>query len=168
MQTLSELLAHLSNLDNAAEPIDPEIFKNLRDEIAGKIDAIKTVLDRLQAEAARLEKAAAEFKMAAATVTANLDRLKSYTLWAMQQADVEKLPGEYWSISRRTSPVSVEVDREATDIEATLYPNLIKTKVSHSWNREELKRLLQTGAEEINFARLKQGQYVQFVVRKSQ
>lgn len=167
--TLGALLEHMNDLDAAAEPLPPEAFAIAAEELAGKVDRIKTVVERLTQEEARLRENAADLLRAAQAVKNNCQSLKERVAWTMEQANFQKLPGEKWRLDLMNNAPSVEVDREATALEAEAYPEFVAVEKSYKWNREALKEALQQedAPSSFSFARLKFGKHIRFFVRKS-
>ncbi len=162
--TLEEILARLSDLDNAQVNVefDPE---NIAGELNEKVDAIKIVLDRLQGESARLRVCAEEFARAAKTVENNAERLKEYVLYAMQQNGFEKLPGKLWRLQVQKAAPALVTEYSPTAETMLEMPSFVERKVGYSWNKEQIKEHLKAGGE-FRYGSLRDSYYVRSYVNK--
>lgn len=140
--TLQELLLALGDLDNAQNvEIDPQtIVEDLKD----KVDAIYTVVERLQGESARLAVNADRFKTASKQIEKQAERLKDYVAWNMEQQGFEKLPGINWKIQLQKS-VEVKAEREPVAEDALEFPDLVRRKISYSWDKTAIKEYWKKG-----------------------
>lgn len=161
--TLAQLLATLSDLDEAAEvSFDPTtVVGDLKD----KVDAIYTVMDRLEHETARLGSIAAEFQLAARRVNQNRERLKEYVRFAMRTNGYEKLPGNRWRLQLQNTAPALVCEREATADDAMAMSAFVTRKVEYKWDKNAIKEHLANGGT-FAHGRLMEGQTVRFYVNK--
>lgn len=134
--TLDELLVCLNDLDLAAEcDIDPTEVVGI---LADKVDAIKTVLDRLEGESERLAEESRSFKKAADQVARNRESLRTYVAFSMARAGFEKLPGKLFRINLVRSE-STQVARPAMPEDYATYPEFVRKSISYAWDKAALK-----------------------------
>ncbi len=160
---LTELLAALSDLDNAAGfDFDPaSVVGDVRD----KVDAIKTVLGRLKMEAERLDEIGRDIRRAADQVERNHQRLEEYLLTSMRGEGFDKLPGNLWRVQIQKKPPALLVERLPTADDVLAMPELVERKIEYRWRKDDIKKFLTEGGE-FPFGRIVQGEKVQFYINK--
>lgn len=161
--TLTELLAALSNLDEApAVEFDPtQIVGDLKD----KVDAIKKVLVRLELEHGRLLGLQCEIGKAAGQVGRNIDRLEDYLAFAMRSQGFDKLPGTMWRVQFQNSAPALEVERDATADDLIETPALVSRTVKYAWKKDEIKSYIAAG-NTFQHGKIVQGQHLRFYINK--
>lgn len=166
-RTLAEILSILGNLDLVSETsieIKPEeILGDLKD----KVDAIYTVLERLEREADRLDSIAEDFKLAARRVKENRERLKEYVRFTMTAQGFEKLPGNHWRLQLQKTAPSLAVEREATADDLLANPNLVKRTVSYAWDKNAVKEHIAAGGS-FGCGKLVEGKTVRFYINRGE
>jgi len=170
MRTFSEILEHLNNLDNASELVEPAEFQAALEDVLSKVDRIHVVLDRMEAEACSLRARSAEFLQKASVVDRNAEALRTHVAWVMKQQNTTRLPGHNWTLQLIPTNPSVEVERQATAVEAEVFPDLVRveSRTTYSWDKKALAAKLKADASSIPFARLKQGHRIDFKPRVSE
>lgn len=165
-RTLADLLLALNDLDQAPSiSFDP---KELTDDLADKVDAIKTVMDRLEKEAERLDAEAGRFLKASAGCRANAGRLEEYVRWTMEQLNFERLPGRLYSLRLQKSGKAFKPDRQPTAEDMVAMPHLVRRSTSYAWEANEIKATLQNGGI-FPYGRLVDGKkQIKFDIRKGE
>lgn len=160
---LMELLAALSDLDDAAEiEIDPA---EIVGDIADKVDAIKKVLDRLEMEATRLSVLSDMIKQSAQHVDRNRKRLEEWVRFSMRSQGFERVPGNLFTAQlKRTAPKLV-VDQEPTAVIAFAMPDFVRRAVSYTWRKDDIKKAMANGVK-FEYGRLQESHSLSFPVRK--
>ena len=160
---LNELLAALSDLDNAAEiSVDPLVIVG---EIADKVDAIKKVMDRLNCEAERLAQEAAQIDKASSQIYKNALALEEWIKFSMQGQGFTKLPGNTWNIQlKRTAPTVVTKQQPTAEI-AVKYPDIVRRSVTWTWDKKKIKEAIESG-QTFEYGHLQEGTSLSFPVRK--
>lgn len=161
--SLDELLLALSSLDDAATlEFDPA---QIVGDLKGKVDAIHTVIGRLDAEQDRLAGIASQFSKAAAGVYNNARRLEAYLLASMQKHNYEKLPGELFRVQVQSGADALDVERNPSADDYVKDPDLVTRKVSYAWNKDKAKEKLLAG-ESLPDMKLKPVKYLRWYVQK--
>lgn len=170
MRTFAEILEHLNQLDNASELVEPAEFQAALDDVLEKVDRIYVVLGRMESEANSLRARSAEFLQKASVVERNAKALEEHVGWVMKQQNATKLPGHNWTLQLIATNPSVDVERQATAIEAEIFPDLVRveTKTTYNWDKKALAVKLKADAQSIPFAKLKQGHRIDFKPRVSE
>ncbi len=160
---LTELLAALSNLDEAGEvEFDPQ---QVVGELKDKVDAIHKVLGRLKAEQNRLMEEAEKIAAAGRDMQRQHFRLTEYLAFAMRSQGFDKLPGQMWRVQFQKSAPSVQIDREPAPDDFIANPAFVNRTVRYSWIKDEIKAYIARG-NEFPDAKIVQGQYLKFYVNK--
>ncbi len=161
--TLDQLLSLLSNLDQdqAIEFEPDQVIGDLRE----KVDAIRTVQQRLRMEEERLRENAAELTRAAQAVKSNRERLDSYVVYAMQSNGFDKVPGKYWRMQKQRTAPSVITDHEPGPDDALRFGEFVERQVTYKWNKPLIKGALESGSP-LDFAALKENTTVRFYALK--
>jgi hypothetical protein len=160
-KTFWELLDALKSADDVM--MDEELdLKDMLFLTAEKVDAIRYVDERLEAQEMLLKRREEEIRGMRQAVSLNRERLRKRTLEAMVQHGFEKLPGKEWRIQRMKAPPSLAFheDRPATDMDYLTYPDFVKK--TYEWNKEAIKTELARGPSPFPLAYLKPGEYVRF------
>jgi len=143
-RNLLSLLGSVDGIDGVAE-ISDEDYKRLIGTVTDKVDALKFVTTKLEAEALRLKTIEKEFTDARRTVENNLERLKSYIISSMEESGMMKIQGSRFkiAISERDVIEVKEIDSEVDYLFLRqVSPELIKRIYVVDKNRA--KKIMQT------------------------
>ena len=170
--TLAKLLQALNEADNAvALDFDPEsVVGELRD----KIDAIHTVLTRLEGGETWCRNMAKPFQAKAKALQHNRERLEDYVVYTMQQQHFESLPGDMLMVRLRNNPTALKMLKGLPDaLDYMNYPEYVEPIRGYAWRTDKIKEDLKTGKlvfpapnegeESKAFAMLTQGQRAEFI-----
>jgi len=137
----------------------------LKNQLLTKVDGCAEWLDKLDDEAKRAREYSRKFADHGRKKEAEAERFRSYILHAMEKNGFEKLPGEAFQVSIRTS-TSVEVSRPAT-AEDALSDNdeVTRTEITYSWDKPALAKAMKSGRT-FDFAALKTNKNINFSIRK--
>ncbi len=163
---LNELLAALTDLDNAAEiSVEPDIIEAELAELSTKVDSIKKVLDRLNFEAERLAQEAEKIEKAAAQVTKNADALEDWVKFSMKTHGFTKLPGNTWNLQLKRTAPKVITKQEPTAEIAVKYPGIVLRDVKWRWDKKKIKEAIESG-QLFEYGHLQEGMSLSFPPRK--
>lgn len=139
--TFRDLVALLADADNAmTDPnFDPAVLVG---EIRDKVDAIKRVLDLLDATGIHLEEQAEPILVKARAYKSNYNRLRAYVATTMRDQSLQRIPGDKWAVRLRDAQPSLVVDREPTALDFEKWPNLVKQERFYVWNKPAVKEHL--------------------------
>jgi hypothetical protein len=163
-ETLETILARLSDLDNAQVDVEFDPAEVVG-ELAQKVDAIKTVIDRLEKESERLDEAATSFAMASSAVKNNAKRLRNYVQYSMQSHGFEKLPGTLWRMQLQNSAPALKTTKDPDAENAVYMPEFVRRKVIYSWDKDAIKESLAKGAS-FEYGSLVESKQLRFYVQK--
>lgn len=141
-QTLAELLRQLTEADEAvAVAMDPaQIIGDLR----SKVDAIKSVIDRLKFQEEWCRQQAAPFMDAAHACKTNRERLNDYVAFTMRANNFLELPGNAFRIKMQNNPASLIITKiteaDAQDFEK--YPNYVRMVRYYEFDKNAIKTAL--------------------------
>lgn len=176
-ETFAELLQALSSFGIAMTPVklDPE---KLVGDLRGKVDAIKYVLDRMEAEEKLCREQAKPWNKAATALKKNHERLKDYVEYWMKREGFEELPGNTRRAFLKNEAERLEMLKGAPDVfDYQRYPDYVKPVRGYAWDHEKIEADLKSGklvfpppaeGEEPRppFAKLVRGQHVEFPIKK--
>lgn len=162
--TLGELLIMLSQADDGLSSVDFDPATVVGD-VKDKVDAIKTVVDRLEFQESWCRQQAKPFQDAALVLANNRKRLLAYVVHAMGTQGFEQLPGRQFQAKLQDNPPALEVMTEATALDAAKYPAYCEQIRFYQWNNGAIKTALKDGAE-LPFAKLTRGKRVAFSINK--
>lgn len=176
-ETFGELLQALSNFELATTQIrvDPErLVGDLRD----KVDGIKHVLDRLEAEEEFCREQGRPWNTAALALKKNRERLKDYVEYWMKREGFEKVPGNSREAILKNNAEHVEYLKSVPDVlDYQKFPDYVRPVRGYVWNTDKVEADLKSGrlvfpepAEgqepQPPFAKLVRGQHVEFPIKK--
>lgn len=153
-QLLSEFEKHLENADDeAVEGVEldlSEVFGDIKD----KTDAIKFVIDSIEANAAALkEKWINPLVRKHRAMENEVQRIKDYVKTQMQENGHEKLPGHAFQAALQRGKPSVVCSNEPGPSDFLAYPDFVVQHVNYSFNKDAIKTAIDEG-KELPFARL--------------
>lgn len=156
----------LNQLRTADEFMTDEVdFSELLELTADKVDAIKYVDERLEAQEALLKRREEELAQMRRAVAANRQRLKERALEAMKQHGFEKLPGRQYRAQVQKAPPALVLVREVATVDDVLeFPGFVKTV--YQWDKEAIKAELAKGPSAFPLAYTQCGEYVRFYPTK--
>lgn len=160
--TLDALLTAMQLFDQGlAVKFDPEtVVGDLRE----KVDAIKTVIDRLEFQAEWAKQQAAPFMEVYYAVQKNVERLKEYVRYSMEKNGFQELPGNKYRVQLQDNPPALEITRpEATAMDYQKYPSYCKQIRFYEWDKPAIKAAL-LDKHEFPFAKLSRGKHCRFYV----
>ncbi len=130
---LNELLGKLTAAEESLETEwDPE---TLVGNVSDKVDSIKFILDKLQAEIVYADEHLKTWQKKVQALKANQERLKQYVTTSMLINDFEALPGKEWRVKLQDSPISVKEMRDPSADDFINHPTFVKRQVSYVWNK---------------------------------
>lgn len=156
----------LEMLKTADEFMSEEVdFSELLDLTGEKVDAIKYVDERLEAQELLLKRREEELAQMRKGVAANRERLKKRALEAMQFHGFEKLPGKQYRAQIQKSPPALVLVRESATVDDVLeYPKFVKTV--YEWDKIAIRDELAKGPSPFPLAYTQCGEYVRFYPTK--
>lgn len=167
MSTLKEMLALqrdlLAQFEKVHEQYDGETAEIIEADLAaivgdirGKTDAIKAVVDALEANAEAIkEKWIKPLKRKADAMLNDADRLKDYVKSQMLEHGYEKLPGNAFSANIQKGTPAVNCSpAEPLATHYLAYPDFIIQEVNYRWDKRKIKETLDAGVE-LSFASLR-------------
>lgn len=166
-KSLGEILDQLKQLDSDMPPeeFDPaQVIGDLKD----KVDAIKWRLDSWETEAEMIQhKWIKPLQERIKSIQGKHEKLRRYIKDQMIAQGFEKLPGNMFTASIRKNPPSLKFTQEPTADMLLDYPSLVDMQqtVAYVYLKDEIKAALKAG-QQLPFARLEQGQRVDFVAKK--
>jgi len=112
MSSLITLLRTLEDAESGIIEASNEELKETLGDIRDKVDAVHEVHSRLQAEEKRLADHIKELTKRKSTVKKSIERLESYMLYCLDEADTTLLCGKNWDIkvSQRRSEAVKEFE----------------------------------------------------------
>ncbi len=139
--SLEALLTTIQAFDDGMmTDIDPaQIVGDLKD----KVDAIKSVLDRLKFQALWCAQQAEPFVKAGQACKNNMERLREYVTFVMKTKEFEELPGNAFKVVMHDNQPSLEIIKiecDATDFQK--YPTYVNQVRRYEWNKEAIKTAL--------------------------
>jgi hypothetical protein len=114
-------------------------------KVGDKVDALRVVISKLEAESDRLKCIKTEFEKAQRTVEKNLDRLKKFIVETMVKSELRVVNGEKfklqiverdsidWKLPEITSDIVIKLGSK--------YPGVIR--VTREWNKNDLKSVIE-------------------------
>jgi hypothetical protein len=166
--TFEAIISCLNWNDNNPDPkacLTQEELQVLINQLPTKVDGCAQWLAKLYDDAKRARNYAKQFSEGARQIEAEAERLESYLLRAMEKNGFERLPGDAFQISLRTS-TSVETTRPATADDALSdHENVTRTEITYSWDKPALAKAMKSG-KTFDFATLKTHKNVNFSIRK--
>lgn len=150
--------------DDLPEDFDPKVVIG---EIRGKVDSIKWMLDKWEAEAQILqEQWIKRLQKRKAAIENNVERLKEYVKQQMLLDGSEELQGEIFNVRLKNQKPAVDVKGNPNADMYLKYKDegFIKQKTSYQWDKAALKERLEAG-EEIPFATLREVKGLGFPVK---
>jgi hypothetical protein len=163
--TFQDLVAQLVRSDELLE--DPNFDPaQLIGQIRDKVDAIKSVIDRMENVEAYLRGCAKPLLEKARAIGANQGRLKKYVAETMAMQHIEKIPGNMFSARLRTSPPAMEMTRPASPQDFVEHPNYVQMIREYRWDAAKIKADLLSGdlKEGVLPAQITRGNWVEFPV----
>jgi len=154
--TLPDLLSLYDKLDDEilefpSEVIEKDFADALKEQQLQKIDSYGSYLEYLNNSLMQNKAKLQELQTKVRHIENKIDSFRKGAAFIMQKFGYEKLPGTKYNAS-----ISRSVGVETNDIPENyidLYPNLISAKTSYSWNKSEIKKVLQR--KTLSFAQLK-------------
>jgi len=167
-KTLREILDLFSYLDDDLPPedFDPALVVG---DVKDKVDAIKWRIDQWEAEAQAIKDGwIKQLTAKANALLAKKEKLGAYLKEQMIAHEFEKLPGHMFTASIRKNPPSVKLTTEATADLYLDFPELVEElPVEYRFRKDKIKEELKAG-KVVPFARLEQGQRVEFKVKEGE
>lgn len=152
---------HFEALEDEPNQVEIDLAALVGD-IRGKTDALKYVIDALEANAAALrEKWLKPIQRKCIAMENEAERIRSYVKTQMMENDLEKLPGNAFRAQIQKSKASIVFDTEPTAQHFLAHPDLVNQHVNYSWNKKAAYELL-TNGHELPFARLKESRSLRF------
>ena len=164
-KTFAELLATLTDADNAIIDLSFEDMEAVGSQLKEKVDSLEFILSKIESEKERLKSQIDRLSTAKSQIENKEKALKSYIKFAMESNGFEKLAGKNYSISFRSSESTI-VKVEPDSSLFAKYPTLISR--SYSWKKTELKKALKdaSNSDLTRFAETVENKNIQFKVRK--
>jgi hypothetical protein len=160
--TLEALLATMQLFDEGmAIDFDPaQVVGDLKD----KVDAVKSVIDRMEFQAEWARQKADPFMKAAYSLEKKVERLKEYVRYSMEKNGFQELPGNTFRAQLQKNAPSLEVTQpECSAIDYSKWPNYCKQIRYYEWDKAAIKSALLDKAE-LPFAKLHVGTHVRFYI----
>lgn len=151
--TLAELVSLLERSEDALEHFDPEVLVGT---LKDKVDAIHSVLERMEAIAGYLSASADPLTRKARAIKKARERLKEYVAFQMKANGFSTLPGQLFKVNLQQTAeyLEIEVDRRATAKDATDYADYVQTDIYFSWNKEAIEKAFAEGIELPDFIKV--------------
>lgn len=145
--TLLNLVQSMTSLDEAmgATDFNPEALVG---QLKGKVDALKFVLDCMDARASYLKaEVAAPIVKKARAIDNNRDRLRDYIAFCMEVGKFETLPGDVYRVDLQRTPDRVTLSRPPKPEDMQAYPGMVKVRVErvYSWDGFAIESALKKG-----------------------
>lgn len=161
--SLDDLLLRLLHAeDGLTQELDLE---SLGVQLREKVDSVKLVLDRLQAEEQWLTGQLDEIVDRRTAVRNNASRLRGYCASVMTQHGYERMPGEKWRCQLQAAKPTVVFDRDPGPLDLQADPELVEMVRSYKWRKDLAEERLNAGLP-VPLAHLKQSKYVKFYPKK--
>ncbi len=141
--SLEALLTTIQAFDDGmVANIDPaQVVGELKD----KVDAIKSVLDRLKFQAQWCAQQAEPFVKAGQACKNNMERLREYVTFVMKTKEFTELPGNAFKVVMHDNQPSLEIMKTECDaIDFMQYPAYVEQIRRYEWNKEAIKTALVT------------------------
>ena len=133
----------------AEEEINSDVnIDELIGHIAGKIDAIKEVIDLFDSEAERFAGYAKDMAAKKKSAENAADRLRKYVMESLVAHDTTFEAGNIWKV-QLTASEKVVIHNDPTFIDLIDFDQLPVIKTSYSWDKKEVKKLLESGNEQV-------------------
>lgn len=150
--SFADLLSKLSQ-DIEQEQID---FQAVVGELKGKIDAIKELIDKWEAEADMMdERWIKVFQRRRDALRNRAKSLQNYVKVEMLKNDWLECYGNAWKFKIQNGTPSVEITRDPGPADYMTMPNIVNQSIVYTWDKKEIATRLKAG-EAIDGASLKQ------------
>lgn len=166
-ESLHKLLLALKSADEAIENIDLSAQIDLMDAAKHKIDSIKYVIDKLEAQAFYLAAREQEYCKAKESVLGNIESLKRHLLFALQSNHFPKFTGYQYVALQAKAPPSVKTKIAKPSLShAVHFGDYVKTE--YKWDKTAIRNALKLGEDPSvkEIAEFEQKTYVKFSVNK--
>lgn len=147
-QTFSELIRRLTDEDDCdgSSTMSDHEYEALIGQVTDKVDALRTVLTKIEAESERLGKLKKEFELAQSQVDKKYERLKNYIIQVMASNNQMSLSGEKFKVSYVKCEQKRIVERAPTEDEyfqiSAKWPTAVRRILE--WDKNEIKRIAKT------------------------
>jgi hypothetical protein len=142
-QTFAELIRRLTDDEEVGSNMSDDEYEVLVGNVVDKVDALRTVMSKMEAEAERLCKIKKEFELAQRQVEKNYERLKSYIIHVMSSNNQISLQGEKFKLSYVKCEQIAVIDRPPTEDEyfriAAKWPQAVRRTLE--WDKNAIKRI---------------------------
>jgi hypothetical protein len=152
-----ELLIALREADEAMEG---ELDLSIIDDIKGKVDSIRYISKKLEAEINGITEELKSLQKRKATLTKNQELFEQRVINAMINQNAPMVPGESWTLSLVENPEKVVVKRPAEDRDWLDNPDAVRMKVEYTWNKAFLKNNIEVFS---SIATVERGHRIKFV-----
>ena len=146
MSTFNEMLAEMARIDDAMS--DPNInLPDLIGDMKDKVDALNSVLTRMECTAQFLDEMAKPLLAKARALRANHARLEAYIVNSMETHNADTIPGVAYKLALvKSSNPEVRV-ADATPGDYTAYPDFVQIRREYKWDKIKIKTFLKESAE---------------------
>jgi hypothetical protein len=152
MENLQEMnyrqLLHMLTLVDAVDgpvEITDEDYQKILGKVSDKVDAIKFVQSKLEAEVDRLKKIEKQFTDSRRACENNLERLKKYVIYSMEQEKLHKIQGKMFKLQLfEKDSIDCKDDINQADFlkVGMVAPGCIDRKFS--WNKTKVKEAIKS------------------------
>lgn len=163
--TLNELLALLTEADNAFLTLSLDEHADLIEAGRVKVDNYKYLIDKMKSQEELLDKWMEEYAAAKRTVFNNRRRLTEHLLYVLRSHGFDKFTGNRFVVKIQKSKPAVQMTVEPNDLLKLRYPDIIRTK--YEWDKVKVYELLKSGDEKLcELGTLKESIYPSFSIIK--
>lgn len=142
--------------------VDPATLGEL---VREKIDAIREVDSKLEAEIARLDQDIEALKARKHAVQNGKERLRSLVKQGMEYGGFDLMSGNTWAVRLQNNPAKLIIDHEPTESDYRTYKDFCEATLVYTWKKDVIKERLKAG-DHFGWAKLETGRHVRFVPKK--